>query len=286
MLLALDSSAGASAAVVHHGTVLAARRTAETTSHAEVLAPAAEQVLAEAGLTGGGPGQAPAHAQGGQLEAVVVGVGPGPFTGLRVGLVLAHSLAETWGVPAHGVCSLDSIALRALRHGIAEERFLAVTDARRREVYAALYERPRVESGAGSLLPLGQAPFVTAPAEAPEVSAVGAGVGLYPELLRPARFEEPDTGTGSQGEAVVRRTGSTGEDGSDRVASDASAWLPDAVELALIAEQALLPEEAQTAGAASPVQGRVPSPLRDPLPLYLRESDARVPKQMQKGSPV
>uniref|UniRef100_UPI000255D089 tRNA (adenosine(37)-N6)-threonylcarbamoyltransferase complex dimerization subunit type 1 TsaB n=1 Tax=Nesterenkonia sp. F TaxID=795955 RepID=UPI000255D089 len=72
MLLAIDSSAGASAAVTDGETVLSHRRTDATTTHAEVLAPAVRDVLTEAGISGA------------RLDGVVVGVGPGPFTGLRV----------------------------------------------------------------------------------------------------------------------------------------------------------------------------------------------------------
>ena len=265
MLLAIDSSAGASAAVVHEGHVLASWRTAETNTHAEVLASAVQRTLEEAG--GRGP----------QLDGVVVGVGPGPFTGLRVGLALAHSLAEVWQKPLHGICSLDSLALRAAHHGIRGE-FLAASDARRREVYWARYrvgqssEERTAEEGSPRLI---DGPHVSSADAAPAQAAVGAGVGLYPEQLHlPPGF--PD---------------------------DAAHWLPDAAELGLLAEPhaASSPADPQAAwalpgGMEDPQwadsatkrphngSGAIPDlVLREPLPLYLRESDAKVPQQMKRA---
>ncbi len=93
--------------------------------HAEVLTPNILDCLTEGGLT-------PAD-----LDAVVVGVGPGPFTGLRVGMATAAAFGDALGLPVHGVCSLDAIAADLP----AESDLLVVTDARRREVYWARYER-------------------------------------------------------------------------------------------------------------------------------------------------
>ncbi|CAN5324079.1 tRNA (adenosine(37)-N6)-threonylcarbamoyltransferase complex dimerization subunit type 1 TsaB [soil metagenome] len=94
--------------------------------HSETLTPAIRSAL-------GGAGVPP-----GALGAVVVGVGPGPFTGLRVGLVTAAAVGDALDVPVYGVCSLDGIAL-GLPPG--EVGTLVVTDARRREVYWAAYDR-------------------------------------------------------------------------------------------------------------------------------------------------
>ena len=93
--------------------------------HGELLAPSIATVLADAGLAAG------------SLAAVVAGTGPGPFTGLRVGLVTASALADALGIPAYGVCSLDGLG-GAVRRG--RSRVLVATDARRREVYWAAYE--------------------------------------------------------------------------------------------------------------------------------------------------
>jgi tRNA threonylcarbamoyl adenosine modification protein YeaZ len=88
--------------------------------HSEHLTPTIAACLDRAGVTVR------------DLEALVVGAGPGPFTGLRVGLVTAAAMAEALDVPAYEVCSLDGIAPR-------EGDVLVATDARRKEVYWATY---------------------------------------------------------------------------------------------------------------------------------------------------
>lgn len=90
-------------------------------AHAERLTPNIVGALGDAEVTVG------------QLDAVVVGCGPGPFTGLRVGMATAAAFGHALGVPVRGVCSLDAIAV-----GTTGE-VLVVTDARRREVYWARY---------------------------------------------------------------------------------------------------------------------------------------------------
>ncbi|WP_258933884.1 tRNA (adenosine(37)-N6)-threonylcarbamoyltransferase complex dimerization subunit type 1 TsaB [Nesterenkonia pannonica] len=100
---------GASAAITCDGETLAAWSTDAANAHAEVLAPAVQQLLKQE------------HLSGADVDGIVVGVGPGPFTGLRVGLALAQSLAIGWRRPLHGVCSLDSLALRAVESDTVEE---------------------------------------------------------------------------------------------------------------------------------------------------------------------
>jgi tRNA threonylcarbamoyl adenosine modification protein YeaZ len=92
--------------------------------HGEALAPAIRRVL-----TG-------ADAAPRDLAAIACGLGPGPFTGLRVGIVTAASLADGLRIPAYGVCSLDALAAVHQRN----DRLLAVTDARRKQVYWARYD--------------------------------------------------------------------------------------------------------------------------------------------------
>ncbi|MGY1743817.1 MULTISPECIES: tRNA (adenosine(37)-N6)-threonylcarbamoyltransferase complex dimerization subunit type 1 TsaB [unclassified Blastococcus] len=99
--------------------VLAERAVPSGTRHAELLTPAVQGVLADAGLALA------------DVDAVVTGLGPGPFTGLRVGVVTAAALADARGLPAVGVCSLDAIGSGART---------VVTDARRKEVYWATYD--------------------------------------------------------------------------------------------------------------------------------------------------
>lgn len=74
------------------------------------------------------------------LDRVAVGVGPGRFTGLRVGIATAHGLAQSLGVGIVGVSSLQALAVRASAHG---GPVLAVIDARRGEVFAAAYASPK-----------------------------------------------------------------------------------------------------------------------------------------------
>ncbi|WP_055513049.1 tRNA (adenosine(37)-N6)-threonylcarbamoyltransferase complex dimerization subunit type 1 TsaB, partial [Streptomyces ossamyceticus] len=115
------------------------------------------------------------------VTAIVVGTGPGPYTGLRVGLMTADTFGLALGVPVHGLCTLDALAYAA----DVEGPFVAATDARRKEVYWARYEdaRTRVTD-----------PAVDRPAEIAEVvaglPAVGAGALLYPDTFPDARAPE------------------------------------------------------------------------------------------------
>ncbi len=135
-VLAIDTATAASAvAVVEYPAdgpplALARRERVDPRGHAEWLTPLIRQTLDEAGLE-------PAD-----LAAVVAGVGPGPFTGLRVGLATAGAMAQTLGIPTYGVCSLDGIGA-VTGPGPA----LAATDARRREIYWAVYREGRRLTG-------------------------------------------------------------------------------------------------------------------------------------------
>ena len=170
LILAIDTSAVASAALVSDDapeTVVASFATEDTRSHAEVLAPGIHTMLSEAGVTG--------H----DVDAVVVGVGPGPFTGLRSGIATARTLAFVWGKPLHGVMSLDAVALEVAESTAAASEFLVVTDARRKEVYWARYslsdaQLPVLEDG----------PHVASAADLPDLPAFGAGAGLYADVLK------------------------------------------------------------------------------------------------------
>ncbi|MBB5871538.1 tRNA threonylcarbamoyl adenosine modification protein YeaZ [Allocatelliglobosispora scoriae] len=127
LILVLDTSTPAiTAAVVEIAptsvTLLAERVTIDGKAHGEQLAPGIDAALAEAG------------AKPRDLAAIVAGLGPGPFTGLRVGLVTAVVMADTLGIPTYGVCSLDGLG--ALAGAVP---LLVATDARRKEVYWAVY---------------------------------------------------------------------------------------------------------------------------------------------------
>jgi tRNA threonylcarbamoyl adenosine modification protein YeaZ len=122
LVLAIDTSTPAvTAGVVADGQVLAERVTVDARAHAERITP---NVLAA--IADGGRSMA-------DLNAVVVGCGPGPFTGLRVGMATAAAYGHALGIPVYGVCSLDAIG------GQTAGEVLVVTDARRREVYWARY---------------------------------------------------------------------------------------------------------------------------------------------------
>lgn len=122
MLLAIDTSAGTSVAVVDRDRgILAQADEADTRRHAEVIGTLIERVLAEAGV-------AP-H----ELSGVVAGMGPGPFTGLRVGIAAARAFAFGIGKPVVPLISHDALALDL------REPLLVVTDARRREVAWSSY---------------------------------------------------------------------------------------------------------------------------------------------------
>lgn len=73
-------------------------------------------------------------------DVIVCGVGPGPFTGLRVGIAFGESLACAWGIPVVGICSLDAVARNVVRTTAPDADFIAVTDARRGEYYWARYD--------------------------------------------------------------------------------------------------------------------------------------------------
>ncbi|MFI7581562.1 tRNA (adenosine(37)-N6)-threonylcarbamoyltransferase complex dimerization subunit type 1 TsaB [Kocuria kalidii] len=222
LLLCLDSSAVASAALVTGaGEVLGSFASPDTRSHAEVLAPAVRELLTGHGVAGG------------DLDAVLVGTGPGPFTGLRAGIATARALAFAWDVPLHGLMSLEALAQDAAEDARAagHEEFLVLTDARRKEVYWARFvlapDGPRLVAGPG----------VAAAERLPGLPAYGRGAGIWADhLARPVpAFAAAQPTASSLGLAAARRT---------------------------------------VRGEALPA---------DTAPLYLRESDAKVPGPRKKA---
>ena len=148
-VLAIDTATPAvTAGVVVGGELVAERVTVDPRAHAERITPNMLGALADAGL------------RMADLGAVVVGCGPGPFTGLRVGMATAAAYGHALGIPVYGVCSLDAIG------GQTTGKTLVVTDARRREVYWARY-RDGIRTGG---------PAVDAPASVdPGVAEAVAG---------------------------------------------------------------------------------------------------------------
>lgn len=163
LLLAFDTATAAITAAVHDGTSVIGEASATgAMAHGEQLAPTIRDALAQAGATMA------------DLTDVAVGVGPGPFTGLRVGVVTALTLGSTLGITTHGVCTLDVIAADVS----CDTEFLVATDARRKEVYWARY------SAAGVRL---DGPHVLAPADVasqwPDLPTFGPGAALYADVL-------------------------------------------------------------------------------------------------------
>jgi tRNA threonylcarbamoyl adenosine modification protein YeaZ len=157
LILAIDTATPAvTAGVVRLDgvEVLAERVTVDARAHAEQLTPNVVGAVADAGLTVN------------DLNAVVVGCGPGPFTGLRVGMATAAAYGHALGIPVHGVCSLDAIGVDTTGDA------LVVTDARRREVYWARYrDGVRVDG-----------PAVNAPADVPGADEALALPPEYPSV--------------------------------------------------------------------------------------------------------
>jgi tRNA threonylcarbamoyl adenosine modification protein YeaZ len=177
LLLALDTATPAMTVALRDGSrVLARQATVSSRRHGELLAVMIEQVLAAGGATRA------------DLEAIAVGTGPGPYTGLRAGLVTARVLSSALGVPAVGVCTLDVIAREAAPAAAGRE-FIVAADARRKELYWARYApdgrragEPMVGSPAEVAL-AAAAPGTAPAARGPEPWPVaGEGPVLYPEL--------------------------------------------------------------------------------------------------------
>jgi tRNA threonylcarbamoyl adenosine modification protein YeaZ len=161
VLLAFDTATSQVTVALHDGDEVVAEYSAsEAMRHGEMRAPGIAEVLARA------------DAISQDVTAIAVGVGPGPFTGLRVGLVTARTLALALDIPVYGVCSLDVIAAEAVDAG--HDEFLVATDARRKEVYLAAYADGERVSG----------PVVVRPAEAAtQALVIGRGATLYPEAF-------------------------------------------------------------------------------------------------------
>lgn len=126
-ILAIDTSAGTSVALVRDGDVLASRSTPDTMRHAEIVGPFIEEVLREAGVSGG------------EVTHVAAGMGPGPFTGLRVGIAAAEAFAFGAGATLLPMVSHDAAALEHFDN--SDEGVLIVTDARRKELFWSSYLR-------------------------------------------------------------------------------------------------------------------------------------------------
>ncbi|GII53099.1 tRNA (adenosine(37)-N6)-threonylcarbamoyltransferase complex dimerization subunit type 1 TsaB [Planotetraspora thailandica] len=236
LVLAFDTATPAVTAALHDGgRVLAESTTIDARRHGELLAPAVERVLREAGVTLR------------DLTAIVAGTGPGPYTGLRVGLMTATALATTAGVPAFGVCTLDALAYATELPG----PFLVATDARRKEVFWARYGDPRTRL---------DGPRVDKPHDLPgELPVVGAGGRMYADIVGPGRISGPEHPSAGALAALA----------AERLAPLSA---EEAAELARVPEGRVdSVEKAQELSVLGP-----------PRPIYLRRPDAQVPGAPKK----
>jgi len=173
LILTIDTSTSAiGVAVLAPGAEPVVGVDVDARAHTEKLAPLVRDTLAAAGAT-------PAD-----LGGIAVGTGPGPFTGLRVGLVTAASMGQALAVPVYGVCSLDGIGAEA------PGTVLVATDARRKEVYWAGYEQgvrrtdPAVDRPADVPARLAEHGLVAS-------RAAGEGARLYADVLGLPVLDEP-----------------------------------------------------------------------------------------------
>ena len=163
LVLGIDTSTTVIVGLAWDGEVLATGSIGDSRAHVEQLMPLVQHCLADG------------RRQLREVDQIVVGLGPGPFTGLRVGIVTAGVLAAALSLPLHGICSLDVLAAQHVRNASpALGDFLVTTDARRREVYWARYD-PAGRRVSG--------PYVNPPAELPRLPTVGPAVDLYPDRL-------------------------------------------------------------------------------------------------------
>ena len=242
LVVGFDTATPAVSVALHDGDRVVAQAFAvDARRHGELLMPMIAKVMADAG------------ASRADLGAVAVGVGPGPYTGLRVGVVTARVLGSVLGVPVHGLCSLDIIAASAAAARPGRE-FLVATDARRKEVYWARYDQAGRRVTGPAVGPASSIPG------AADLAVAGTGGQLYPEafgeVIVPAY---PDAGTLCQLVADMR-------------------WPAPA----LLAPDLLAP--APSAGSESAGSGPRP-PLLPAEPLYLRRPDAREPGPPKRVTP-
>ncbi len=170
LVLGLDTSTVVSVGLARNDQVLGVASVSDRMAHVEQLTPMVRQCLTSTSV------------RLAEVSGIVVGLGPGPFTGLRVGIVTAQMLAMTLGIPLRGICSLDVLAVQFVAHRESEGTvgraqgtdFVVATDARRKEVYWARYD----EHGTRR-----DGPHVSSPDETPRLPTVGPASELYADRL-------------------------------------------------------------------------------------------------------
>ena len=192
LLLAIDTATSAITVALHDGeSVLAESSTLDARRHGEYLAPAMAEVLTRVGRTAA------------DVSAVVSGTGPGPFTGLRVGIVTARTFAFARGIPVFGVCSLDALAHQAWLADAAGlgQSCVVATDARRKEVYWARYDLTAL-----GVMRTGEPMVAKAETIADEVRGlpvIGRGAVLYADSFGP-RVGPLDVSAGALADLAAR----------------------------------------------------------------------------------
>ena len=218
-LLALDTATGAcSVAIWREGGISERRMTAMTHGHAEALMPMVREAMDADG------------ALFTDLDAIAVTVGPGAFTGIRIGLAAARGMALAARLPVLGVTTLEALAHAVTEEERAGRKVLAAIDSRRRDVFAQLF--------GADLAPEGE-PEITAP------EALAARLGAMPIVVA-------GDGAGLLGDALARA-------GGDITESAAAPW-PDAAHVAAIAavRYSTLDPEAAKAPPPAPLYLRPP----------------------------
>lgn len=162
IVLGIDTATMVCAGLAVDGVVVAAETIEDRMAHVEQLTPLVRRLCDQARVR-------PA-----EFTDVVIGLGPGPYTGLRVGIVTGRVLAEVAGARLRGICSLDVIAAQHVASSRPEGVFVVVTDARRKEVYWARY------AADGSRL---EGPAVAKSTEVPRLPTVGPATELYADTL-------------------------------------------------------------------------------------------------------
>lgn len=160
LVLALDTSTVVNVGLAQGARVLATASLADQMAHAEQLLPLISDCLDDAGV------------RPGDLDQLIVGLGPGPFTGLRVGVATAQVLSYVLGLELRGICSLDVLAAQFA--GESSGDFIVATDAKRREVYWARYRADGVRLAK---------PEVSKPSEVPQLPVIGPAADLYSDQL-------------------------------------------------------------------------------------------------------
>lgn len=184
-LLAMDTATSRTSVALLNGDELVVELSHDgATSHGEALPTLTAEIMT--------------RIPSGQLEYLAVGVGPGPFTGLRVGIAFARAMAWALDLPVVGVCTLDALAYTKRHHyprqalptsSITHAAFAVATDARRKEVYWAAYDADGERIGE---------PVVIRPAEIESglrsLPTIGSGAALYPEAFLEAAEPQYPTG--------------------------------------------------------------------------------------------